>query len=108
MRVGSRRRLWAPARRVTQLTHYVSGLLALTAVLGTPASASAAAPSPVSRAAPAGSIGVRLLSVPVAALDDPRARLYIVDHLHPGTVIHRRIEVSNGTASTRHIVISAD
>jgi hypothetical protein len=50
---------------------------------------------------------VQLLSAPVSALGDPRARLYIVDHLHPGTVIHRRIEVSNTTASTMHIVMYA-
>jgi hypothetical protein len=52
----------------------------------------------------AGSIGVQLLDVPLAAYGDPRARLYIIDHLHPGTIIHRRIEISNTTASTVHIV----
>jgi hypothetical protein len=30
-----------------------------------------------------------------------------VDHLYPGTVIHRQIEVSNTTASTQHIVMYA-
>ncbi len=44
-----------------------------------------------------GGIGVRLLDAPAATADDPRARLYIVDHLAPGTVIERRIEVSNTT-----------
>jgi hypothetical protein len=47
---------------------------------------------------------MQLLDVPLTAYDDPRARLYIIDHLHPGTVIHRRIEISNTTASTVHIV----
>jgi hypothetical protein len=47
---------------------------------------------------------VQLLDIPLTAYDDPRARLYIIDHLHPGTVIHRRIEISNTTASTVHIV----
>jgi hypothetical protein len=28
-------------------------------------------------------------------INDPRARTYIVDHVLPGTVIHRRVEVSN-------------
>jgi hypothetical protein len=52
-----------------------------------------------------GSIGLRLLDVPATATLDPRARIYIVDHLAPGTVIHRRIEISNTTASTAHVVM---
>ena len=56
-------------------------------------------------ASTAGGIGLRLLDAPTSAGDDPRARLYIVDHLAPGTVIHRRIEVSNTTASPMHIVL---
>ena len=59
------------------------------------------------RAAAAGSIGLRLLDVPVTAANDPRAQIYIVDHLAPGTVIHRRIEVSNTTRSTAHVVLYA-
>ncbi len=51
-----------------------------------------------------GSIGVQLLDVPLSAHGDPRARLYIVDHLQPGTTLHRRIEISNTTASSLHIV----
>ncbi|WP_174845096.1 peptidase [Cryobacterium suzukii] len=46
--------------------------------------------------APAGSIGLRLLDIPANATDDPRARLYIVDHVAPGAVIERRIDVANG------------
>jgi hypothetical protein len=53
----------------------------------------------------AGAIGLRLVDVPVSAGGDPRAQLYIVDHLAPGTVIERRIEVSNTTASTAHVVL---
>ena len=48
---------------------------------------------------------MRLLDAPLT--DDPRARLYIVDHLSPGTIIHRRIEVSNMSDSTAHIVLYA-
>ena len=40
-------------------------------------------------------IGVRLADVPSAQADDPRARMYVVDHLAPGTQIVRRIEVSS-------------
>jgi hypothetical protein len=78
-----------------------SGLIAvaLIALVVAPAGASAAA----ARAATIGGIGLRLLDVPVAAGNDPRAQIYIVDHLAPGAVIHRRIEVSNTTASTAHI-----
>lgn len=63
----------------------------------------AAAPGRAHREA--GGIGLRLLDVPVTTRTDPRARLYIVDHLAPGTVIHRRAEVSNTTASTAHIAL---
>jgi hypothetical protein len=52
-----------------------------------------------------GGIGVRLLDVPSKASLDPRARIYIVDHLAPGTVIHRRIEIANTAASGAHVVL---
>jgi hypothetical protein len=65
---------------------------------------STAAQVAIARGAAAGSIGVQLLDVPLSAYADPRARLYIIDHLHPGTTIHRRIEISNTTTSTVHIV----
>jgi len=48
---------------------------------------------------PTGSIGVRVVDVPALSADDPRARMYIVDHAAPGTRIERSIEVS--TTSTR-------
>ncbi|HEY8913423.1 hypothetical protein [Lacisediminihabitans sp.] len=48
--------------------------------------------------APEPGIGVRLIDVP-ASVDDPRARVYIVDHLAPGSVVDRRIEVTNTGAS---------
>jgi hypothetical protein len=54
-----------------------------------------------------GGIGLRLTEAPVSAGDDPRARVYIVDHLAPGTIIERRIEVSNTTASPQHVALYA-
>jgi hypothetical protein len=54
-----------------------------------------------------GSIGLRLVDVPSAEQANPRASIYIVDHLAPGTTIRRRIEVSNTTASTAHVVLYA-
>jgi ice-binding like protein/Big-like domain-containing protein len=73
--------------------------------LAAPTTASASTPTltTASPLPPAGSIGLRLLDAPVSAGNDPRARIYIVDHLAPGTVIHRRIEVSNTTTSTTHV-----
>lgn len=47
-----------------------------------------------------GSIGVRLLDAPDSERGNPRARLYIIDHLRPGTVIRRRMAVSNTTDRT--------
>ncbi len=55
--------------------------------------------------APGGGIGLRLLDVPTTAKLDPRARIYIVDHLAPGTVIHRRIEIGNTTGSGARVVL---
>lgn len=54
-----------------------------------------------------GSIGLRLVDAPAAARDDPRARVYIVDHLAPGTTIERRIEVSNTADRTTEIALYA-
>jgi hypothetical protein len=42
-------------------------------------------------------IGIRLLDVPTSRADDPRARVYIVDHVAPGTTIQRRVQVANET-----------
>lgn len=54
-----------------------------------------------------GGIGLRLLDAPTDAADDARARLYIVDHLAPGTSIERRIEVSNSTDSPETVELYA-
>jgi hypothetical protein len=82
----------------------ILAVVAFTVAVGTPVSVSTAAPVAIARAATAGGIGVQLLDVPATAQSDPRARLYIIDRLHPGTTIHRRIEISNTTASTVHVV----
>ncbi len=58
-------------------------------------------------AACVGSIGLRLIDGQAAAPDDPRARVYIVDHLSPGTVIRRHVEVSNTTTSVTHVDLYA-
>jgi hypothetical protein len=74
--------------------------LAIAGSFATGVGASAPAPPPIP-----GSLGVRLVDAPASAADDPRAQLYIVDHLAPGAVITRRVEVSNGTAGIASIAM---
>jgi len=40
-------------------------------------------------------IGIRLVDIPTSEADNPRAHAYIIDHLKPGKVIERRVEVVN-------------
>jgi len=62
-------------------------LAAATGVLARPAQA-ASGPGP-------SIFGIRLVDVPSAEADNPRALRYIIDHLRPGTTIRRRILVEN-------------
>ncbi|NKR25210.1 peptidase [Rhodococcus hoagii] len=48
-------------------------------------------------------IGVRLLEAPSNNGNDPRARVYIVDHLSPGATISRRFEVANTTGEAADV-----
>lgn len=50
-------------------------------------------------------VGIRLADVPVASSDNPRARVYIVDHVAPGTLVKRRVEVSNNTGRDTRIEV---
>ncbi|MFE7777981.1 peptidase [Streptomyces sp. NPDC057445] len=52
-------------------------------------------------------MGIRLLEAPVARRNDPRAQMYIVDHLKPGTTIKRRIEISNKSSAPRRMDLYA-
>lgn len=70
------------------------------ALLLAPAHASAVAMPPFSDDDP-GNIGIQLLEAPIDRRDDPRAHLYIVDHLKPGTTIERRVKVTNDTGERR-------
>ncbi len=49
---------------------------------------------------PTTGLGIRLVDAPVATGDDPRARVYIIDHLRSGQVINRRVEIANNTNDT--------
>jgi hypothetical protein len=86
-----------------RLMRFVLVALITSALIGAFASGASAAP-PASRPANAG-IGLRLADVPSAELNDPRDRIYIVEHVQPGSVIDRRIEVSNTTRSDLHVVL---
>lgn len=83
-------------RRALTVIALVAGMLA------TPAGASATAVQEPDRPGHDG-VGVRLVDVPVARAEDPRARAYVIDHVAPGDVIERRLEVSNGTRSPADI-----
>ena len=52
-------------------------------------------------------IGIKLLEAPTNRRDDPRARMYIVDHLAPGSTIKRRVQVKNNTGEHRQVKIYA-
>lgn len=70
-------------------------VLALAAGTLTPASAVPAVAA--DNTGPGRGLGIRLVDIPVAAADNPRARVYIIDHVRPGALIERRIQVVNNT-----------
>lgn len=72
-------------------------------VLSSATAASSGSPPGVDEIPPG--VGIRLVDAPVATADDPRARVYIIDHVSPGTVIERRVEISNGTNRTQQIEV---
>ncbi|SCF35400.1 hypothetical protein [Micromonospora mirobrigensis] len=76
---------------------------------GSPDGEERASPDPTAGpdAGPATSVGIRLLDAPVARRDDSRARRYIVDHVHPGTTIKRRIIVQNTSEVRRPVAVYA-
>ncbi|MEU0885862.1 hypothetical protein ABZ345_45425 [Lentzea sp. NPDC005914] len=51
------------------------------------------------------SIGIRLLEMPANRADDPRAQVYIVDHLAPGAVIKRHVLITNSSPAPQHIEV---
>jgi hypothetical protein len=75
------------------------GLASAIAAIGVmPAAALAQAPE---------TVGIRILDAPTNRADDPRARIYIVDHVAPGTTISRRVEVSNDTSKSQTVQLYA-
>ncbi|MEW1914446.1 peptidase [Kitasatospora sp. NPDC085895] len=71
-----------------------------------PGAAAAARPGQAARST-GGSIGLKLLDAPRDREADPRAHMYIVDHLAPGTVIHRRLQVTNTSDTDQRVDLYA-
>jgi hypothetical protein len=87
-------------------------LAVVAAVVGALAPVTAASASPhaagtVPRATADGQLGIRLLDAPTARRDDPRARIYIVDHVKQGESFTRHIEVSNTTSGPLAVKVYA-
>lgn len=68
-----------------------------------PVSSADARPDDHGQVAADETISIRLLDIPLVRVKDPRARAYIVDHLKPGTTIHRRVEVRNASRERQRI-----
>lgn len=64
------------------------------------------APLPVATAQQ-GDVGltIQLREAPTDRRDDPRARIYIIDHLQPGAEVERRIAVTNNTAGPLQVAL---
>jgi hypothetical protein len=56
-------------------------------------------------AAEDGGIGIQLAEAPTSRRDDPRARLYIVDHVKPGATVLRKVKVSNKSGSAQTVTV---
>ena len=65
--------------------------LVIGTLLTVPSAATVAAASPAAPAA----LGIRLTEMPASEQDDPRARLYVIDNVAPGTTLTRQVEISN-------------
>lgn len=87
-------------RRLVLLT----ALLAALAPVGAVSAVQAPSPGP---GVGTGQLGIALLDAPENRRDDPRARLYVVDHLAQGDTIRRRVQVSNTTGQTAQVSLYA-
>ncbi|GIH26897.1 hypothetical protein Aph01nite_52070 [Acrocarpospora phusangensis] len=54
-----------------------------------------------------GLIGIRLMDEPAVRRGDPRARIYIVDHLSPGSSIRRRLQVTSNSSRPQRVQLYA-
>jgi hypothetical protein len=105
----------APLRVLTSrrgiVCRFLSAFMLVTTVLTVAAAvviiALAGSAQAVSGPEPA-SFGIRLVDVPVDEANNPRAFRYIIDHLHPGTTIHRRVQIANLSASGARLTVYPD
>ena len=86
-----------------------AALLAVSAVAMAGPAAATPSPSPARPSAhtPHTSIGIKLLQAPVSERNNPRAHVYIIDHLPTGAVIHRKFLVSNLGSAAAHVTVYA-
>lgn len=54
-----------------------------------------------------GRIGVQLLEAPADRRTDPRAQMYVIDHLRPGATITRRVRVSSTSSTKQYLWLYA-
>jgi hypothetical protein len=76
-------------------------------LVAAPQTAQASSSSTTTQPPSSGGIGVRLLPTRVSAVNDPRARVYIIENPKPGTTIERVIAVSNTTGSPQDVTLYA-
>lgn len=50
-------------------------------------------------------LGIRLLDAPTSRANDPRARVYVVDQVKPGTTFTRHVEVSDGDPTPMDVIL---
>lgn len=84
-------RSFSPVRNLKRLRVSYALVLTTLAFVAIPGSHVVAADSDET----SDSIGIRIVDTPSQLADDPRATLYIIDHVPPGTSFERRVEVSN-------------
>lgn len=100
-------------RRIGATRNLLSVIALVVGVLVPAISATSAAAEPVPASSARiptvsnGTVGIRLVDAPIATRGDPRALIAIVDHLAPGSTIHRRIEVSNPGAAMAQVSLYA-
>jgi hypothetical protein len=94
-----------PTRAGSALPRVLAVLTVVAAALPTALGGSAQA---VTKPPASGTFGIRLADIPVAEAENPRAYRYIIDHLNPGTTIHRRVQIANLTSSAARIAVYPD
>ncbi|WFR65750.1 hypothetical protein P9139_11205 [Curtobacterium flaccumfaciens] len=80
-----------------------AGLLVGLATLAVAGPAHAVDGEPTASASAEAGLGIRLLDVPREQAHDPRAREYITESAEPGTVVHRRLRITNTTGSAQDV-----